>query len=513
MIRLLAILVAAVLIAAAAAWVADQQGVLAMTAGSYEIRMTTPVAIALLIVFAFAIGLFTRIADFVLSGPGAVGAWWTARRMRRGHDAISRGLIAAAAGDAVEAHGFVRRAQSVLGAHPLSLLLSAQAAQLDGDEAGQRKAYDAMLRHEETEFLGLRGLFMLARRDDNHEEAERLAARAHLLKPRAKWAVNALFDLKSGRAQWRDAMTILKGASDIGIVDADVARRRRAVLLAAEARDAEHHGDFEAALSTALEALSLSPALAPAATLAARRLIAQGKVWRAQDVIEAAWTQSPHPDLADAYAAIVPNEAPAARAKRMLDLARLNRDHFESRMLEAEQAILMRDWVEARRLLAPLAAGFPSARVCSLMAEIEEGQWSNASAAHEWLARAGRAPRDAEWRCGHCGFPSPDWTPVCSACGAFDTLSWAAPTAEILEKLPADDHPVATEGEGGLHEALPLAHAALRPRLARPETRLASRSVGGQGEHHFVVLPRPPDDPGPVGAEHEDATPAGIGGD
>ena len=108
--------------------------------------------------------------------------------------------------------------------------------------------------------------------------------------------------------------------------------------------------------SLALAALDLSPALAPAAALAARKLAAEGRVWRAQDVIEAAWAQTPHPDLAAAYAAIKPDETPEERAERLIGLAHLKRDHFESRMLEAEQDVNLSNWSEARRVLAPLAA-------------------------------------------------------------------------------------------------------------------------------------------------------------
>ena len=194
----------------------------------------------------------------------------------------------------------------------------------------------------------------------------------------------------------------------------------------------------------------------------------------------------------------------------MLDLARLNRDHFESRMLAAEQAILMHDWTEARRVLSPLAQDFASARVCALMAEIEEGQWANASAAHGWLARAARAPRDAEWRCANCGWNTGDWSPVCGGCGGFDTLAWSAPAADVLENLgSAEDHLTAIEGEGFLHDPAAVAHAPPASRLVR------SRGPGPEestGEQRFVELPWQPDDPGPGGAEFESDGSMPVGG-
>jgi HemY protein len=434
--------------------------------------------------------------------------------MRRGQEALSRGLVAAAAGDSFSARKEAGKVHALLGSPPLALLLTAQAAQLEGDDLGQTSAYRLMLDHPETEFLGLRGLFMQAMRRDDHTEAMKLAARAHELKPRAAWSANALFDLKSANREWSEAKDVLEESARAKLIDSGLLRRRRAVLLTAEALDADARGDGTHALSTALEALELSPSLAPAAALAARKLAAQGRSWRAQDVIEAAWAQSPHPDLAATYAIIKPDEPADARARRLIGLAHLNRDHFESRILEAEQAVNLMNWAEARRLLAPLARGFASARVCALMAEIEQGERHDATAAHAWLSRAVRAPHDAEWRCGNCSWSSPQWNAVCGSCGAFDSLSWASPDEETVENMPG----AALDARLGMDSA---AHAFLqedgesdetrmeRPALERHQKTEPEEDVEDSG---LTVLPRPPDDPGPESDEFEPASAIRGGG-
>jgi len=238
--------------------------------------------------------------------------------------------------------------------------------------------------------------------------------------------------------------------------------------------------------------VALSPGLVPAAALAARRFAATGKRARAEDVIETTWAQSPHPDLAAVYAIIKPAETEVDRARRLRDLARINADHFESRILEAEQAANLMQWEEARRVLAPLSRGYASARVCALMAEIEQSGSHDAAAAHAWLARAARAPRDAEWRCASCGFGMENWHPVCTNCGAFDSLLWTAPHVDEIEMLP-----------GAAHDerlAADAAHAFIAHDEPTPQPRLPSRKITVSGpisEPAFVVLPRPPDDPGP----------------
>ncbi len=515
MIRLLTIILFAILFAAGVAWIADRQGELLFDVDGYELRMSASVAIGLFILFAAFSAFSARLVALFLASPGALWRWTASRRIRRGNEALSRGLVAAASGEAREALRQAKKAQSLLGSPPLALLLTAQAAQLDDNEDGQSEAYRSMLVHPETEFLGLRGLFMQAMRRDETDEAMELAARAHALKPRAAWAANALFDLKSARREWADAKAVLEDASRAKLLEPGLARRRRAVLLTAEALDQEGRGEGERALAAALEALKLSPGLAPAAALAARKLAQSGRVWRAQDIIEAAWAQTPHPDLASAYAAIKPGEPADARAQRLQGLAQLNRDHFESRIVEAEQAINLAHWSEARRMLSPLARGFATARVCALMAEIEQGERHDATAAHAWLSRAVRAPRDADWRCGSCGWSAPDWHAVCGNCGAFDTLVWTAPTADSLEMLPGASH----DERLGM-DATPSAF--LQQPMEIEETRYESvprptvtRRVGdgvATGEERFVVMPPRPDDPGPDGLDFDPAPVVPRGG-
>ena len=482
MIRLLRILLGAGAVAAIIAWIADRQGELVFTIDSYEIHMGAPVAIGLAVFFTIVVIVLARLVTTLITSPGSIGAWFNARRLRRGNDALSRGLIAVAAGDVLEARRYSDRARGLLGSHPLALLLHAQAASLDGDASAQRHAYRAMLTHEDTELLGLRGLFSLAAREKRHDQALTLASRAHALKPRAPWAAEALFDLRAGRGEWTEARTVLEAAADAKLVDNDVVRRRRAVLLTAEALDADRRGESDKAMELAESALALAPELAPAAVLAARRLAAAGKIWRAQGVVEACWAQSPHPDLAEVYASIKPDESYEQRAKRLAGLAHLNRDHFESRVLEAEEAVQLKNWSEARRLLAPVAHEAASARVCALMAEIEEGENADATAAHAWLSRAARASRDAEWRCAGCGATQADWRPVCHACGSFDSLNWFAPVT------PGADTPE-------VKFSLPPVPARLQQNGAPDLANYPEKRAG------LVTLPRPPDDPGPYGVD------------
>ena len=107
------------------------------------------------------------------------------------------------------------------------------------------------------------------------------------------------------------------------------------------------------------------------------------------------------------------------------------------------------------------------------------------TAAQGWLARAARSPRDAQWRCGHCGFVMQDWTSICSNCDAFDSLSWVAPRAETLEALPPG---ASVKGTSGVIEA---------KAIETQQLGSSGQPANAHGED-AAARPPPPDDPGIV---------------
>ena len=97
-----------------------------------------------------------------------------------------------------------------------------------------------------------------------------------------------------------------------------------------------------------------------------------------------------------------PGDSAADRLARARALARVAPSDPESALTVARAALEAQDLAAARKTLAPLLQGEgvrPTARVCLLMAEIEEAAGDD-GAVREWLARAARAPRDRAWVAG-----------------------------------------------------------------------------------------------------------------
>jgi HemY protein len=504
MVRALWLFLILAVVSAAAMWIAGQQGAVTVEVPGTVYKVTLAVALFLLILtIGFCIFVY-RLFSWLGLVPEKLAMWGEARRSKKGMAALTRGLVATAAGDIEDARRQSRKASALIGEPPLALLLAAQSAQLQGDEKEAEKQYAAMLKTPELEFLGLRGLYMGAMRRDDRPRALEIATRAFVLRPKAPWVVNALFDLQTGQHNWSLAGATLEAAGKAKLLDSGVTRRRRAVLRAAEALDAEEAGDNAKALTLAQEAVSIAPGLTAAALTAARLSANNGRTWKASGILEQAWAKEPHPAIARAYADLKPDETPRNRAIRLNGLAVQNPNHPESRILSASIALASGEWQKAKDAIRDLALSFPSARVCTLMADIERHAGEDAES-RGWSARAIKAPRDAVWACASCARQFGEWSAVCSGCGAFDALAWLSGPADKISKLP--DGLSGAQADTGDFGAVLYREAIKRdPKAAPPRPPMSRPEPGETAAEPAIFKPQTaPDDPGPGARDWDDA--------
>lgn len=439
--RALPILVVIALLAAGAGFLASEPGAVTLTWQGWRIDTSVAILVFGVAILAMLAAALFHLVRKLLGGPRAFLRARRERRRRDGYRALTQGMVAVAAGDAEEAHRFARKADVLLAEPPLTLLLSAQAAQLKGDEQAARKYFSAMLERAETEFLGLRGLLMQALRGGDETGALRLVERARELRPKTPWVLTSLYELQARAGKWLEAEATLAEAVKRKALSVVAARHHRAVLLHERSRAAAASGDQREALQLAAKAHGLEPGFAPAAVRYAELLRVGGWTRRAAKAIETAWHEAPHPDLAAAWTALFAEATPVERVKHVERLAAANPDHPESRLAQARAALAARLWGEARRHLETLGAkpgaAAPSARVCRHMAELEEAQHQDIGAAHHWLARAASATPDPAWICGACGAEAAEWSAHCPACRAFASLHWGTPAHGAPRRLAA----------------------------------------------------------------------------
>lgn len=412
----------------------EMEGGVRIAFGGQEYNLTPLMTVIALIALVIAVWLLLKLVSlsiavyhFLNGDETAISRFFDRNRERRGLVALAEGMTALAAGEGRLALAKASKAARFLQKPELTDLLTAQAAELAGDRRKAEEVYKRLLKHDSTRFVGVRGIMKQKLEEGDTETALKLAKTAFALKPAHTETQDLLLKLQAGSADWKGARKTLEAKRKYGTLPRDVYKRRDAVLALSEAKDVLLEGADIKAREEAIEANRLSPDLVPAAVMAARAYIAEGKPRHAARVIKKAWEAQPHPDLAAVFAEIVPDETPQARLKRFRQITRIHPDHRETKLLLAELNIAAEDFPQARRELGDLVEKEPDTRVCTIMAAIERGEGSPDAVVKGWLARALSAPRGPQWVCENCHYIHSEWMPVCENCGAFDTLAWTTP--------------------------------------------------------------------------------------
>ncbi|MBT5013203.1 MAG: heme biosynthesis protein HemY, partial [Rhodospirillaceae bacterium] len=157
MIRAIGFLIVLAGLSALSVWFADNPGQVSLVWQGYVIETSAAVLVMGIVMIAIAAAVLYRLWVALKQAPGKIARNRRDAKTRRGYQALTRGIVAVAAGDAVEAKAQAGRADGLLREPPLTMLLSAQAAQLDGDEAAAETFFTEMLDRPDMEFLGLRG--------------------------------------------------------------------------------------------------------------------------------------------------------------------------------------------------------------------------------------------------------------------------------------------------------------------------------------------------------------------
>ncbi len=370
------------------------------------------------------LNLLIAVLRFLNGDETAISRFFDRSRERRGFQALTEGMMALASGDGPAAINHAARAEKYLRKPELTNLLTAQAAELSGDPRKAGQVYRRLLADERTRFVGVRGLMKQKLAEGDTETARKLAEKAFLMRPSNPDIQDTLFQLQASSGDWTGARKVLEAKARHGHLPRDVHRRRDAILALQEAKAVLSDDLPIEAREAAIAANRKSPDLIPAAVMAAHGMAAQGKAKNAARLLKSAWGAQPHPDLAAAFAALVPEETPAQRLKRFEPLFALAPDHDETRLLKSELLIAAEDFPAARRALGDLPERHPTTRALTIMAAIERAQGSDDQLVRGWLTRALSASRGPQWVCDKCNQVHPVWVPVCDHCGGFDTLSW-----------------------------------------------------------------------------------------
>jgi HemY protein len=504
-------------------WLADRPGLISITWQDHLIETSLMVAATLVVALIAVVMIFWWLVGVIWTSPHSVRRYFRSRKRDRGYQALSTGLIAAGAGNALLARKMSLRTRGLLSAdqEPLIHLLDAQAALIEGKYDDARRKFEQMAEDPETRELGLRGLYMEARRLGAVEAARQYAEKAVENAPYLPWAAQATLESRSQSGRWDDAIRLLDQQRMASIIEKPQADRWKAVLLTAKAGD-RLEGDPKGARDDAMAALKLARNLVPAAIIAAKAYLREDNVRKAASILEGVWKLGPHPDVARAYVRVRSGDSTIDRLKRADKLEALRPNNIESLLAVAQAALDAREFKKARAKAEAAARMEAREAVYLLLADIEEAETGDQGRVRHWMAQALRAARDPAWVAD--GVVSEKWLPVSPVTGRIDAFEWKAPFGQIegpveegslaaekaiasLPPVPETVHeapvepkpkpiivqvPQAAEPPRTPHQELAVAAKAPEPSNVKP----AEAKAPEKGDEPVPFFGHAPDDPG-----------------
>lgn len=489
-------------------WLADRPGTLSVIWQGQLVEMSLMVAASLAVAFVAAVMLIWWLIRTVWTSPHSVRRFFRARKRDRGYQALSTGLIAASAGNALLARKMAARSRGLLRAdqEPLILLLDAQAALIEGRYDEARIKFEAMANDPETRELGLRGLYIEARRIGANDAARHYAEQAAEAAPYLSWAAEATLEHHAQSGNWQAALDLLDRQKAAHVLDKPTANRLRAVLLTAKASDAIEK-DPAVARDNAVQALKLEKGFVPAALIAAQGYVREDNLRKAASVLEQVWKIEPHPQVAALYVRARGGDTALDRLKRAERLQSLRPNHVESLLAVASAALAARDLTKARDKAIAAARIEPRESVFLLLADIEEAETGDDGRIRHWMAQALKAPRDPAWVAD--GAVSETWRPTSPVTGKLDAFQWKMPFGQLSGPIEEGSHSAAETAFATLPPVKPAITeektvtnapaAKTEPVIIRPDPVLEPAAATTVTDRKGEVMPffgRPPDDPG-----------------
>lgn len=427
------------IIAGAGVWLATREGQVSLGLAGYDITVQSGLFFLLLFIALLVLLTVYRLVRAVLSTPKAIAEYQERDKQKKGYRALTQGLVAVAAGDVKKASEYAEKSKDFMPEYnALSLLLSAQAARLRGEEGIAEKYFVELSKDKDGAFLGLRGLLNKALQEKNYDAALGYARQAQGSYPAQGWLLKIIYDLEIKNHEWDQAIETAKRAVKVQGIDAGKAISDRIAIYLMRGDYERDKGNQKEALAEFQAAYKLDNNFVPTVVRFARFYLDQNKKKKAASLVEKTWKVNPHPDLAMIWEDMAPpkgekNNANAKRLKWFENLVAINPESTTGQITAANAAMDMGYWGEAKAYLNRAEKIRPSASLYRLMAVAEQSSGDNDAIIHALMEKASEALPDKSWYCQQTGLIYQDWSPIAMPHEGFNTITWGVPGEKKLE--------------------------------------------------------------------------------
>ena len=152
-------------------------------------------------------------------------------------------MVSVAAGNFIDTDEQIRKVDKYIKdkENPFVLILKAQNANLKEDRVSLKNIFENMIKYEDTKILGMRGLFTLLKSEESVEKTRNLLTSAIEYKKDEPWVLEAMLDFQILDRDWNGAQKTIEMQLKNKIINKQVANRKKAVLMTAEAQALEEN--------------------------------------------------------------------------------------------------------------------------------------------------------------------------------------------------------------------------------------------------------------------------------
>ncbi len=408
----------------ASLWFVENDGSVVVEWMGYRAQTSVMFAILFVIITIITFTLLLQLIIWVRTAPKRYKKAMKDKRQSRGLTALSQGFAAIAAGDIKQARVLTQKASNNLDNMPLTKLLAAQTAQLEGNRELAKVHYNSMLGDKETEIIAIKGLLIEAKQENDLGKSLFLAEKALALRPDADWAILILFDLYRKMHHWQKAAEITHTALKYNLITKEDSARNLGLIYLMQYLEQSKNLKHVKNEKLIENAYKLIPDFVPAIIAYANMLFRKEKTRKALKILESGWSKSPHPDIATTYMENYANSTNEKRLEKAEKLFNLSSGHPEGNIVIARELITSGKFSDARRHLKIALQFGETSVICYLLAELESLEKADPKVVHHWREHALVANNVAIWECKSCNIKSPKWNVTCSNCGAFDSFTW-----------------------------------------------------------------------------------------
>ena len=428
---------------AASVWLVSQPGVMNFDFMGYDVKIKTGVFLLSLAAFILVTLYLLRLVRAVFSVPNKVKGYREDQYSKKGYQALTKGLVAVAAGDMAKATQYSKetnkflKGKSDLSQSGLPLLLEAQAARLRGEETLACHHFEKLSHDKDMAFIGLRGLMKSALQEQDYEAALGHALAAYQKNPNQAWIVKMLYALHLKNRQWESALKIAKKAEKMGAISPQHLHSDRiSIHLMRHDYDIEQ-GDENHAFKELKSAYKLDAHFVPTIIRLSNHYLEANKKKKVASLIEETWKKNPHPDLADIWDDLSPREGKDSDKKRLAWLDKLvgfKDNCAEAYIAAAKATIDMGYWGEAKAYLMAAEKIYPTMQGLQLRAIVEQNMTHNDNGLDVVLEHAGNANPDKAWTCQQTGIVYNEWSAIAMPHDSFNTIIWDVPQARAMNE-------------------------------------------------------------------------------